>query len=160
MDPIVTAAASVLVRAMSSDAWQQVQAEMVALWRRALPGRAEDVEASLADARAEVLAGRDSGDEAIEAELAADWQLRIRRLLETEPALADDLTQFVNDSLATLPPDERARINRVVVEATGSGDARVYQAGRDMHITGHGREGSEVGNTPPGPPLGDDDDEW
>jgi hypothetical protein len=46
------------------------------------------------------------------------------------------------------------------MEARASDNGRVFQAGRDQHITEGAREGRGVGNTPPGPPLGDDDDEW
>ena len=158
MDPIAVAAASVLVHAMSTDAWQQAQAAMVELWRRAVPEQGEAIDAELTQTRVEVLASRDSGDDAAEADLAAEWRLRIERLLRREPALADELRAFVDD-VGALPPDEQARPD-VTMEARASGSGRIFQAGRDMHITEGVREGSGVGNTPPGPPLGDDDDEW
>jgi len=159
MDPIVAAAASVLVRAMSTDAWQQAQAAMVELWQRAVPEQGEAIHSELAQTRREVLAASHiTGDGATEADLAAEWQRKIERLLRREPALADELRAFV-DAVGALPPDEQASPN-VTMEARAVDGGRVYQAGRDMHITEGVREGSGVGNTPPGPPLGDDDDEW
>lgn len=164
MDPNVaataTAAADVLVRAMSTDAWQQIQAAMVALWRRALPEMADGIEAELAEAHAEVLATRDSGDEATEGDLAAAWRLRIRRLLEADPAVLDELTLVLNDALTALDGDERVRNSPYNVQVTAEGHGRIYQVGGDQYIVQVGREGSVAGNTPPGPPLGDDDDEW
>ncbi|WP_048581519.1 hypothetical protein [Streptomyces viridochromogenes] len=158
MDPSVlalaTVAANVLVSAMSTDAWQQVRAAMVALWQRALPEQADAIATELAEVRAQVLASRDSGDELVEAAVAAEWQRRIQRLLEAEPALVDELRQAL-DVLAAL--DERPQND---MRATASDHGRIYQAGRDLHISVHERDGSAVGNTPPGPPLGDDDDEW
>lgn len=158
MDPITVAAASVLVHAMSTDAWQQAQAAMVELWRRVAPDQGEAIHAELTQTRVDVLASRESGDDAAEADLTAEWRLRIERLLSREPALADELRAFA-DGVGALLPDAQARPD-VTVEARESGRGRIYQAGRDMHITVGVREGGREGNTPPGPPLGDDDDEW
>ncbi|MGC0378932.1 hypothetical protein [Streptomyces sp. SAI-229] len=159
MDPIVLATASVLVHAMSTDAWPQVRAAMVTLWRRARPEQADAVEAELEEAREVLLADRDSGDEAVKAGLAADWQGRVWRLLVEDPSLADELRRILNDAAALLT-DEQARTNTITQHARVSGNSWTYQAGRDLHITEGAREDSAVGNTPPGPPLGDDDDEW
>lgn len=154
MDPIVRDAAGVLVRAMSSDVWQQVRDAMVELWRIALPEKAGAVEAELAEARAEVLSSRDAGEEGIEEDWTGVWRLRIRRLVEADPALEGELRRFLNDALAVLPPDERAhRPGWVDV-------GRDIEADRDGDIITLGRDGGLAGNTPPGPPLGDDDDEW
>ncbi|MGW7710975.1 hypothetical protein [Streptomyces sp. NPDC054771] len=162
MNPIAMATASALVRAMTTDAWQQVQAAMVALWRRAVPEQAEAIEDALADTRALVLNSHDSGHEAAEADLVAEWHGRICRLLVTEPALADELRHILEVALGALPPGEQARIvpTNQTIEVTASGHIRIYQAGRDQHVANSERDGSTVGNTPPGPPLGDDDDEW
>ncbi|MFF4146551.1 hypothetical protein ACFY0A_35590 [Streptomyces sp. NPDC001698] len=157
MDPITLAAAraaaDVLVRAMSTDAWQQVQALMVRLWRWDSPDKLRMVEAELSAARQELLASR--GDVGGEGEIAAEWYRRIRRLVQTHPEALDELQQILDEVLTVLPPAEQVTNVRW---QTNSGDSRVFQAGRSQPLTG--RNGSEVGNTPPGPPLGDDDDEW
>jgi hypothetical protein len=129
------------------------------MWRRARPEQADAVETELEEAREVLLADRDTGDEAVKAELVADWQRRFRRLVVEDPSLADELRRILNDAAALLP-DEQARTITITQYAKLSGNSRSYQAGRDPHSTEGAREDGAVGNTPPGPPLGDDDDEW
>lgn len=158
MDPISMAVASALVGAMSTDAWPQVQAAMVEVWRRALPEETDAVEAELAHTR-EAVRQSSFGEEDTKAALATRWALRTQRLLAIEPGLSGELSQVLEDALTALPPAERARIESTVRQAGAVGHGRVYQAGRDQRISEDGGQG-RVGNTPPGPPLGGDDDEW
>ncbi|MBY8874203.1 hypothetical protein K7640_20450 [Micromonospora sp. PLK6-60] len=136
MDPIVLAAGTALVSAMATDVWQQARGQLVALWRRARPEQAEVIEGELADVRDDVLAAREAGDAQTEPALARAWQLRLHRLLGDDPALAAELRRVLDETLTpALPADERARIDSVVLNAHATGHARIYQAGRDQHIT-------------------------
>ncbi|MFI5882966.1 hypothetical protein [Streptomyces sp. NPDC051554] len=137
MDPIVLAAGTALVGAMATDAWQQVRTSLVELWRRARPEQAEVIDAELGAVRAHVLTARESGDADTEQTLVSDWQLRLQALLRANPAVANELRQLLDTHLTPLvSADERSRIATLVMRAEASGSGRVYQAGRDQHITG------------------------
>ncbi|OEJ30585.1 hypothetical protein [Streptomyces subrutilus] len=133
MDPEITAlaasAGTALVTALATEAWQSASVGVVALWRRVLPERADAVEAELDATRDDLLDARDEGDKETQAELAAEWQGRLRRLLSAHPEAADELRALLVDPQAR-PPAEPA----VTQHATASGNSRVYQAGRDMHL--------------------------
>ncbi|AWW43462.1 hypothetical protein ADL00_09800 [Streptomyces sp. AS58] len=136
MDPIALAAGTALVGAIATDAWQGARTGLVGLWRRVRPEQAEAVDAELAETRLHMLAARASGETDTEQALAADWQLRIQALLRANPAVAVELRQLLDEQLTpALTADERSRIGRLVMKAEASGSARVYQAGRDQHIT-------------------------
>ncbi|MEV6808500.1 hypothetical protein [Streptomyces sp. NPDC051132] len=136
MDPLVTAAATALVSSMATDAWQQVRATAVALWQRALPESSTAVDAELAQVREEVVAARDGDDQQAEADLAQEWGLRLARLLRQAPELAEELGRLLDDEwLPLLGAADRERAAGIRMTAHASGQARIYQAGRDQHIT-------------------------
>ncbi|MEV4365298.1 hypothetical protein ACWEPL_30035 [Nonomuraea sp. NPDC004186] len=136
MDPIVLAAGTALVTAMATDAWQQARAGAVALWRRFRPDQADAVEIELAEVRTQVLAARCDGDDDTERALAGSWQVRLAQLLRADPALAEELRRVLDEDLTpVLPQAEQEQIASIVMKATASGHGRVYQAGRDQHIT-------------------------
>ncbi|MEU9750534.1 hypothetical protein ACFC7A_01750 [Streptomyces niveus] len=125
-----------LVTLLATDTWNSMREGMVLLWRRARPDRAEDVGAELDAARAELLAVRDASDLRTEAEtrdeIRAEWQGRVRRLLHAHPEVAEDLRALLAETApaAAASPTPPA----VTQQATASGEARIYQAGRDLHL--------------------------
>ena len=136
MDPIALAAGTALVGAVAHDAWQGARAGMIALWRRVRPEQADTVDAELVETRAQVLAARTAGDTETEQALAADWQLRFQALVRSDPAVAAELRNLLDTRLTPLlTPDERSAVGSLVMKAEASGSGRVYQAGRDQHIT-------------------------
>ncbi|MFG1685202.1 hypothetical protein ACGFNP_33925 [Nonomuraea sp. NPDC049269] len=136
MDPIVLAAGTALVTAMATDTWQQARRAAVALWQRVRPEQADAVENELAEVRALVLTARRDGDSDTEQALAGSWQVRLAQLVRAEPALAEELRRVLDEDLTpALPADERARIGSITMSATASDQGRIYQAGRDQHIT-------------------------
>ncbi|MDP9950259.1 MULTISPECIES: hypothetical protein [Streptomyces] len=130
MDPELTTLAQsagvTLVGLMATDAWERARDGVVTLWQRARPERADAVAAELTHTRDDLTADSGVGEE-----LAAEWQGRIRRLLTERPEVAADLRALLDE----LAPGERAVAPTVAQRATASGSARVYQAGRDQHIT-------------------------
>lgn len=136
MDPEIAAlagsAGTTVVTLMATDAWQRTRDAVAALWRRVHPDRAAAIEAELDTTREEVLAAQASGDTEVEAELQAEWQGRVRRLLATRPEVADELRSLLEE---LSPAPAAAPAVAVTQHATASGSARVYQAGRDQHIT-------------------------
>ncbi|MFE5110115.1 hypothetical protein [Streptomyces sp. NPDC056663] len=133
MDPEIAAlagtAGTALVSLLTTEAWQSAREGLVAIWRRVRPERAETVSAELEATRHDLLSARDEGDQETAAELEADWQGRIRRLLRTHPEVADELRALLVES-APQPPAPSGPIQH----ATASGHSRIYQAGRDMHL--------------------------
>ncbi|MEU1229380.1 hypothetical protein [Streptomyces sp. NPDC005828] len=137
MDPIVMAAGTALVSAMATNAWAEARDAVVVLWRRVHPERAEQVGADLEAVRADVLEARRTGDDAAEEALAGTWRTELQRLVRADPSLAADVRRLLDERLApALPREERTRIGKLVMKAEASGHARVYQAGRDQHVTG------------------------
>ncbi|MGA5703378.1 hypothetical protein [Peterkaempfera bronchialis] len=128
-------AATTVVGLLATDAWEQARHAMGSLWRRVHPQRAETVEAELTEARTEVLAARASGDEQAEQALVEEWQSRLRRLLAADPQLADEMRRIVAE-FAAEPPSGDGTPGTVRQDAKASHGSRVYQAGRDLHVTG------------------------
>ncbi|MEV8587437.1 hypothetical protein [Streptomyces sp. NPDC051180] len=122
-------AGTTLVTLLTTEAWQRVSDGITSLWRRAEPERAETISAELETTRTDLLAAREAGDLETGGELGAEWQGRIRRLLVTHPEEAAVLRALL-DELRPVTPD----VPSVSQQATASGHARVYQAGRDQHI--------------------------
>ncbi|MCB5183523.1 hypothetical protein [Streptomyces antimicrobicus] len=135
MDPeiaaLATGAGTTLVGLMVTDAWHSAREGVVALWRRAVPERADGVSDTLAAAQEELVAAHDAGDEQTVAELTADWQGRFRRLLTAHPELAAELRAVLGLPAAAAEPHVT-----LTQHATASGNARIYQAGRDLRLGG------------------------
>ncbi|MEU7640300.1 hypothetical protein ACFXO2_31075 [Streptomyces sp. NPDC059152] len=135
MDPEIAAlagtAGTTLVTLLTTETWQNVRDRVVSLWQRARPDRAPAIADEIETTRDELLGAQSAGDREIEAELGVEWQGRIRRLLTACPELSDELRVML-DELAAVD----AVVPSVAQDATASGQARVYQAGRDMRIGG------------------------
>ncbi|MFD8299255.1 hypothetical protein ACWEG1_01355 [Streptomyces bauhiniae] len=134
MDPELAAlaatAGTTLVSSLTTEVWQRARDGIASLWRRSQPERAEAIAAELDTTRVDLMAAQGGGDADTAAELGAEWQGRIRRLLVARPEAADDLRSL----LAELTP-AAAVTSSVTQHATASGQARVYQAGRDQNFT-------------------------
>ncbi|MGW1204525.1 hypothetical protein [Streptomyces cyaneofuscatus] len=115
-----------LVGLMATDAWERTRDGVVALWQRARPERADAVATELGNIREDL-----TSDVTAEGELAAEWQGRIRRLLIDRPEVAVELQRLLDE----LTPGTGPAAAPVSQNATASGHSRVYQAGRDLHIT-------------------------
>ncbi|MBP2582755.1 hypothetical protein J3A78_003233 [Streptomyces sp. PvR006] len=121
-----------VVTLMATDAWERTRDGVVALWRRASPSRAEGVEGELEATRDDLLAAREGGDELTEQELREEWAGRLRRLLREQPDVAGELRRLLDE---VDPQAQDAGAVTVHMRAEASGSGRVYQAGRDQHIT-------------------------
>ncbi|MEV6394701.1 hypothetical protein AB0M39_07945 [Streptomyces sp. NPDC051907] len=137
MDVIVSSAATALVGAMATDAWQLARTALVAWWRRIRPHQADRVDAALVESRERVLTARQARDEGAESHLVAAWEARLTALLEEDSALVDELRRLIGEEIAPLLPHENdAQAARQELRAEASGHGRVYQAGRDQNISG------------------------
>ncbi|MFF2381583.1 hypothetical protein [Streptomyces sp. NPDC058108] len=133
MDSEVTllaqSAGATLVTLMATDAWQRLRDGITQLWRRTQPERAETVAAELTVCREDVLAAAAADDQETLDELRLQWQGSVRRLLVARPAAVEELRALLDQ----LDPGGSAA-RQITQHATASGQARVYQAGRDQHI--------------------------
>jgi hypothetical protein len=133
MDALALAAASALVSVLATEGWQDGRRAVVALWRRARPEQAPAVEADLGEARTELLAAREAGDEQAEEALVVEWRQRLRRLAAADPEAARELRRIVDEELTPLLPPAGRRIT-VNQNATVSGIGSVNQAGHNLRI--------------------------
>ncbi|WP_420031384.1 hypothetical protein ACN2WE_00200 [Streptomyces sp. cg28] len=133
MDPEIAAlagtAGTTLVTLLATETWHRVRNGVVALWQRALPDRAPAIAVELNSARDDLIGAQSLGDRSTEAEIAAEWQGRIRRVLAARPEVASELRAL----LIELAPNQ-AVAPSVSQHATASGEARIYQAGRDLQV--------------------------
>ncbi|MER7485962.1 hypothetical protein ABTY20_08660 [Streptomyces sp. NPDC126497] len=137
MDPEIAAlagtAGTTVVALMATNAWEAARDGMVALWRRFQPARAEGIGEELEAGRADLLLARRAGDTGSEAGLTAEWQGRVRRFLLAQPEAADELRRILDELSPSVPEDPGP--GQIRLQARASGSARIYQAGRDQHIT-------------------------
>ncbi|MFF1730755.1 hypothetical protein [Streptomyces sp. NPDC058247] len=128
---LARAAGTTMVTLMATDAWQRSRDGFAALWRRAGGARPEAIEDELAATRDDLLLARQSDDADAEQELIGEWSGRVRRLLRDHPEIAEELRVVLNE----LDPEGADRPATVNMRAEARDSARVYQAGRDQHIT-------------------------
>ncbi len=133
MAELARTAGTTMVTLMATQAWESTREGVVALWRRFQPDRADTVGGELEATREDLLLAREAGDTDTEAELTAEWQARVRRLLLARPEVADELRRILAELRPELPEANSVVDVRLCAEVSGSG--RVYQAGRDQHIT-------------------------
>ncbi|WP_225850659.1 hypothetical protein [Streptomyces sp. HPF1205] len=137
MDPQLAAlsagASSTLVTLMVTDGWQQARDGVVRLWRQFRPEAAADVAEALDTVRAAVLVGRAAGAPVDEVALRDEWARRIGELLaagaDAEAALRAALAGWQDAA------GGQALSGGIHQDAHATGSGRVYQAGRDQHIT-------------------------
>ena len=135
MDPELTSltqsAGATVVTLMATEAWQAARQRVLELWHRVQPGRAEAAAAALDTSREDAVEARATDDQQTLDELQAQWQGLFRRLLVSHPEAASPLRALLDE----LQPPSGPNPPHIAQQATASGHARVYQAGRDQHIT-------------------------
>ena len=152
MDPLVLAAASAVVSALATDAWQQGREAVVRLWRRARPDHVAAIESELDDTRSEVLAARGNADSQAEEGLVADWQRKLKRLLTADPELGVELLRVLDEELTPLlPVAERERV-QVIQNVTSSAPGAVAQGAMFGNVINYGDAAPRTGlSRPPAP---------
>ncbi|MGW3571540.1 hypothetical protein ACWDSL_48000 [Streptomyces sp. NPDC000941] len=131
-------AGSTVVTLMATDAWQRARERIVALWRRAQPDRADGIDGELETTHDDLLAARDADDsenEETRRELGEEWAGRMRRFLVAHPEVVEELRRILDELSPALPGNDQAMNTTIHMRAEASGSGRVYQAGRDQHIT-------------------------
>jgi len=138
MDPIVQAAGTALVGAITTDAWQQVKRAITDLWRQVHPGHADQVGGELDELRQQILQARAGDDSATEHALEGAWQLRLQALLVADPALATDLRQVLDRVLApALSAAGQAQIGSITMTGISRDSSTFTQIGTQVNTTSH-----------------------
>ena len=127
---LVSSAATTVVALLTTDAWTQVKKEVGGLWRRFRPSHAETVEADLAEAREEALAGGGT----VTGALVSEWESRLRRLLAADRAVAGELARVTGVLAVYLPRGERGGNETVSQIGIADNRSTVIQVGRDARI--------------------------
>lgn len=139
MDPelarLASAAATKLVEALTTTAWEQARKAVGSLWRRVHPDRADTVESEITEAREELAAARDTGDDQPGLDLVAAWRSRLRNLLAANPSLADEVRELTKQLQPAPSESGGVSIGRVEMYADVSDQGKAYQALGDQHIT-------------------------
>ncbi|GHE15293.1 hypothetical protein [Streptomyces alanosinicus] len=63
-----------------------------------------------------------------------DWNRRLQRILEQDPAVSEQLQQLLDEVRGSLPQDQQPTVPTPVFHTHISGHGRVYNAGRDQHF--------------------------
>jgi hypothetical protein len=111
---LAASGATTLVGLMVTESWTQARDRVARFFGRGSDGTSAEEELRLS--REELVAARESGDEAAEADIEAGWRMRMRRALQANPQAAEELRQL----LAELTP-EAEREPAVVVHNSISG---------------------------------------
>jgi hypothetical protein len=138
MDELALAAASALMTAMATDAWGEVRAGVVSLWRRVYPERVQAIESELVDSHNELVVSRQAGDAEAEKDLAADWRRKFQRLMQAHQELIPELRILEEEWTRLAPAEERDRSGMTNIEQTAiaTGRGTIYQAARDVYQVG------------------------
>lgn len=132
---LASEAASVVVKALATTAWETTKSGVAALWRRVHPDRVETIQAELEETRSEVLEARKTDDGGSEQNLVGEWAGRLRRLLAADPDVAADLRRLMEEVLLPALAKAGSSSTSISMQATAMNSGRVNQAGRDQHIT-------------------------
>ncbi|MFF3565835.1 hypothetical protein ACFYXS_37990 [Streptomyces sp. NPDC002574] len=133
MMELVSTAATTIVGALATDAWDQTRTLVGRLWNRhGSPGQTAFVEDELGETRQLLL--RDPADRDSESDLTALWRLRFRQLLAEDPAAARALEELVAE-LRKHDAVDAGPARRIDMRVEASGHAQVFQAGGDITNT-------------------------
>nr|WP_229359968.1 hypothetical protein [Streptomyces albidoflavus] len=131
---LAASGASSLVGLMVSDAWSAARDRVARLFARG--GDEDQVAGELTAARAELAEADRNGDEEHRADIQEEWQLRLRRLLRSDPDAAAELRALLDEIAPAEPAAGGVVINNTV--SGGTHHAPVIQVGQ----LGHGTFGS------------------
>jgi hypothetical protein len=124
-----------IVAAIVTDSWEHVRASVVRLWRLTYPQRADTIEAVLTETREELIVAQECGNAVAQQELAAEWQRRVRSLLTTREDAGPEVERLLDQVLTPILVESGQQIQGPQsIAAIASGNARIYQSGRDQFI--------------------------
>ncbi|MBG0829018.1 hypothetical protein HS041_14690 [Planomonospora sp. ID67723] len=132
--------AATLIGLMVTDSWTQVKERLTRFF--ASKHAAEDMVRELDISRSEVVAAYEAGNDGMAADVEAQWRLRLRRLLLSDPVTAAELLRLLGALDSELRAPRTNTVRNVVSGGVQFGP--VIQSGRISGLAFH---------TPPAPPL-------
>jgi hypothetical protein len=132
---LARSAGATVVTLMATDGWQRARDGIARLWNRVQPERTDSIVGEIETTRDDLLLARQAGDNETERELSDEWAGRLRRMLVADPHAVAALRDLLSDLEEALPKGGNVAGNDINMRAHAHGSARVYQAGRDQHIT-------------------------
>ncbi len=130
---LASGGAGTLVGLMVTDLWQQVRDKVATLFAGHGDDAAE-VGAALDRSRAELIAARQAEDEVGVADVHSEWRLRLRRLLSSNPAAAQELRALLLEVQEASGPQQQAFVLQNG-QAIGS-NSTLNQVGSGIQING------------------------
>ncbi|MFC5722022.1 hypothetical protein ACFP1Z_17800 [Streptomyces gamaensis] len=121
---LAASGATTLVGVMVSDAWGQAKGRLA--WFFARGGDEEAAGEELSEAREELVAARAAEDAPLVADIEAGWRMRLRRVLQADPAAAEELRRL----LAELEPEGGEPAGGVRNSVSGVVHGSVVQSGQ------------------------------
>ncbi|MEV0265016.1 hypothetical protein AB0I49_27255 [Streptomyces sp. NPDC050617] len=112
---LAASGATTVVGLMASDAWAQAKQRLARFFARG--GDESSVDDELELSRDELTAARDEADQETAGDVEAGWRLRLRRVLQADPAAADELRAL----LAELDPAADGRGTGSVTNTVSGG---------------------------------------
>jgi hypothetical protein len=133
---LAASGATTLVGLMVSETWTQARDRVARFFARG--GDEGSAEEELRLSREELVAARESGDEDAEADIEAEWRMRMRRALRADRQAAEELRQL----LAELDPGTSGERPPAVHNSISGGvqNGPVFQ-GRDFSGLSFGSSG-------------------
>jgi hypothetical protein len=119
-------AATTLVGLMISDSWAHTKDKLARFFARS--GAEDEIAETLDTARAELVAARETGDAPREADIKAEWNNRLRVLLQSDPSVAEELQHLIRAGDARSEACPRDTVRNVV--SGGKQFGPVIQTGR------------------------------
>lgn len=127
------AAATALVGAMASDAWQTARKAVLKLWERVHSGQAMAIGQQLDQDRSDVLA---EDDPQVRDQIADTWARQLVHLMKTDPALETELRRVLDQELTPLLSSRhQQQVKQVWMTATAHDQGKTYQSAGPMNIT-------------------------
>ncbi|MFK0289690.1 hypothetical protein ACIQU6_04245 [Streptomyces sp. NPDC090442] len=123
---LATAGATTLVQQMATEGWAAVRRRTAALLARRRGDGEEEVERELEQARTDVLAAREDGDEEVAQGVKAVWKARLRRLLAEDPEAAAELRALLDE---VAPQERRSTVRDIHNTISGGSHGSVIQVG-------------------------------
>ncbi|MGW2698757.1 hypothetical protein [Streptomyces sp. NPDC001340] len=117
---LASSGATTLVGLMVTDSWGHIRTRMAALFRRHGPEEVQRVDAELEQSRADVIAATEAQDQQTQGDVQAEWRLRLRRLLASDPQVVAELREIL-DEFSTLKASPGPAIQNVISGGTFNG---------------------------------------
>ncbi len=130
---LASAGATALVQQMAGEAWEQVRGRVTAFFARRSGGDPEVIGEELDEARGELAAAAESGDDDATAEARtgahAEWKNRLRRALRNDPEAAAELRALLDELDQGSPTITRQTVETHNTISGGVQHGMVIQAG-------------------------------